>query len=370
MINQNNGEDLGCLKNYSDEHLYKELFPKSKIVYFDTNVDLLYNLLLENLQGFLTDDLVAKNYAKKFPDRITYYDMNIPNEFAFAFRKGENSLLEEFNEFLKTQDLEKLYEKWNVNDTFNLKIEKDNYIGKKTIKVGFFFDSKPFCYLENREEKGIDMDLLYQFAKSQNYSVNLIKFTNSSDRMKIGEKDTDFDITGGEFSITEKRAETVSFSDPYFKLGIALVVRTGSKKDTMKLTIFDHEYNEIPDNKAKVYAKVGNKTLTSLCAFPNTFNDTFSIKCEISDFNGTDPYTQGIEFINTTDILRIVYSDLEIDNILKANDKLNLPIIQESNKTEYICPKKGSSSGKKIALIAVGGITLLAVLLATLKLCL
>ena len=213
------------------------------------------------------------------------------------------------------------------------------------------------------------MDLLYQFAKIKNYNVNLIKFTNPSDRMIIGEKDTDFDIIGGEFSITEKRAETVSFSDPYFKLVIALVVRTDSKKDTMKLTIFDHEYNEIPDNKAKVYAKVGNKTLTSLCAFPNTFNDTFSIKCQISDFNGTDPYTEGIEFINTTDILRIVYSDLEIDNILKANDKLNLPIIQESNKTEYICPNKGFSPGTKIALLSVGGITLFAIL-AALKFCL
>ena len=58
--------------------------------------------------------------------------MKISNDFGFAFKKGKNPLLEEFNEFLKKQDLEKLYEKWNVDDTFNLKIEKDNYIGKKT----------------------------------------------------------------------------------------------------------------------------------------------------------------------------------------------------------------------------------------------
>ena len=35
-----------------------------------------------------------------------------------------------------------------------------------------------------------------------------------------------------------------------------------------------------------------------------------------------------------------MYSDLEIDNILKANDKLKLPIIQESDKTEHICSEK------------------------------
>ena len=30
---QFNGEDLGCLKNYSHENLYKEIFPKSKIIF-------------------------------------------------------------------------------------------------------------------------------------------------------------------------------------------------------------------------------------------------------------------------------------------------------------------------------------------------
>ena len=101
---------MGCLKNYSDENLYKEIFPKSKIIYFDINVDLLYNLLSENYRDFLNEDLASKNYAQKFPDRITYYDMNISNDFGFAFKKGENPLLEEFNEILKIKTL-KIYMK-------------------------------------------------------------------------------------------------------------------------------------------------------------------------------------------------------------------------------------------------------------------
>ena len=156
--------------------------------------------------------------------------------------------------------------------------------------------------------------------------------------MKVGETDTDFDITGGQFTITEERSKIISFSDPIYNLGTALVVRKDIKKDTVKLTLFDKEYNQIPDNKAKLYSKVGNKTVTSFCAFPNTFDYTLIINCTINDLNGTDPFTQGIESTDTEDKLRIMYSDLEIDNILKANEKLNLPIIQESNKTEHICP--------------------------------
>ena len=201
-------------------------------------------------------------------------------------------------------------------------------------------DSKPFCYKENDEIKGIDADLLFQFAKSKNYNVNLIEFMNAEDRMKIGENNTDFDITGGEFTITEERSKTISFSNPIYKIGTSLVVRKDSKIDTMELSIFDNEYNKIPDNKAKLISKVGDKTVTSLCTFPNIFNYTLTLKCSINDFNGTDPFTQGIESTTTEDKLNIVYSYLEIDNILKANEKLNLPIIQESEKTERICSEE------------------------------
>ena len=48
--------------------------------------------MLEEIQAFLTDDIVAKNFEKKFPDRITYYDMNVSNEFGFGFKKIENKI--------------------------------------------------------------------------------------------------------------------------------------------------------------------------------------------------------------------------------------------------------------------------------------
>ena len=82
----------------------------------------------------------------------------------------------------------------NVKDTLLLKVEKDNYKGEKTIKVGLLIDSRPFCFKEEYEIKGIEVDLIYQFAKSKNYNVDLVEFKNTEDRMKIGEKDTDFNI--------------------------------------------------------------------------------------------------------------------------------------------------------------------------------
>ena len=286
------GEVLGCLKNYSFEYLYDENFPNSDVKMYDNNYDLLYFLLREDIKGYLTDETIAKNNVKKFPERITYFDMNVTNDLGFAFKKNDTILINEFNQFLEKQDVEKLYEKWNVKDTSEIKAEKYN-IGEnaETIKVGLLTDSYPFCFNENDEIKGIEVDLIYQFAKSKNYNVDIVEFFNAEERFKIVEKDSDFNITGGQFTITEERSQIVSFSNPIYKIGTSLVVRTDSKIDAIKLTILDKEFNEIPDNKAKLLSKVGNKTVTSLCAFPDFYKNSLILNCSINDFNGTDPFT-------------------------------------------------------------------------------
>ena len=367
------GEVLGCLKNYSFEYLYDENFPNSDVKMYDNDYDLLYFLLREDIEGYLTDETIAKNNVKKFPERITYFDMNVTNDLGFAFKKNDTILINEFNQFLEKQDVEKLYEKWNVKDTSEIKAEKYN-IGEnaETIKVGLLTDSYPFCFNENDEIKGIEVDLIYQFAKSKNYNVDIVEFFNAEERFKIVEKDSDFNITGGQFTITEERSQIVSFSNPIYKVGTSLVVRTDSKIDAIKLTILDKEFNEIPDNKAKLLSKVGNKTVTSLCAFPDFYENSLILNCSINDFNGTDPFTQGIESTTSEDKLKIVYSYLEIDNILKGNEKLKLPIIQESDKSEHICSEENKLQESEISPIiaASAGVALLSLIFTILRFCL
>ena len=98
-----------------------------------------------------------------------------------------------------------------------------------------------------------------------------------------------------------------------------------------------------------------------------------TLKCSIKDFNGTDPFTQGIESTYTEDKLYIMYSDLEIDNILKANEKLKLPIIQESDKTKHICSEENrvkESNISSILGIIFGGAAFVGLFIAILSSCL
>ena len=91
--------------------------------------------------------------------------------------------------------------------------------------MGLLADSKPFCFSENNEIKGIETNLVYQFAKSKNYNVKIVEFMNTEDRLKIGEKDRDFNMKGGSLPLQKKeRNKNITFSN-LFKIGTSLIIR-------------------------------------------------------------------------------------------------------------------------------------------------
>ena len=66
----------------------------------------------EKIEGFIIDEYIATRDEEKFPERITYFNINATNDIEFGFKKIDNNpLLNEFNEFLEKQDVEKFYEK-------------------------------------------------------------------------------------------------------------------------------------------------------------------------------------------------------------------------------------------------------------------
>ena len=66
-------------------------------------------------------------------------------------------------------------------------------------------------------------------------------------------------------------------------------------------------------------------------------------------------------------------SDLEIDNLLKANEILKLSIIQESGKTEHICSEENrvkESNTSSLNPAIVGGVVSIDLLITILSFCL
>ena len=231
-----------------------------------------------------------------------------------------------------------------ADDTSSLTVQLDDFTGTKTIKAGFLLDSKPFSYIENGMLKGYEIDLLYQFANKQKYNIEFTELTDLADRLKV----SDYDITGGSFTITDERAKSVTFSDPIFDVGVALTVRTDSKKDSIKLSVLNEDFSTSSDNDADIKVKVGGKELDGYCTFPEIYSDEMEVKCSI-EYSDIDPLTQGLESISSTSKLNILYSYLEIGNLLNGNKVLGKDdIVKESDKSKAFCTE--IEEGKSVLL--------------------
>ena len=133
-----------------------------------------------------------------------------------------------------------------------------------------------------------------------------------------------------------KGKKTISFSDTVYEGSTVLVVRTNSKKDKVTLNIVGNDYKE-KGNKADIKVKFPSGTKTSTCVFPEKYNDTILVNCEINDLSGIDPYKEGCTFDSSNDSLKIVHSSLRLDNLFNANSLLNKQVITESDKSKAVC---------------------------------
>ena len=340
------GENLGIFKDSSFEDLTKTNFPNSKYTYIDGAFGIFQALLMEEIEGFLMDEPNAEYFKIVYPERITYFPENFQeNQYAFGFQKTNEGkiLLDKFNQFLSNTNLKEIYDKWNVNDTTKLTIDKNLNTSAETINAAFLMDLNPICFLEGIEAKGYEVELLYKFAKEYNYNINFMQ-VDVGDRVSYIEENK-ANISGGWFTITDERKKSVNFSNPIHNAGTVLVTRVDRKKDSITLKVLDNNYNEKTNNAANVQVKFSDKIKNSSCVFPEKYNDTIIINCTISDLDNIDPYEEGFEFVNTTDKIQLIFSNLELNNFFQANSKISghENIITENDKSNKVCTSNSTS---------------------------
>ena len=355
-VNQFNGEKLGVLLDSSYEPLTLNYFPKTKPISYGSFSELYYHLLMKNIEGFLIDEIISKYYQIIFNNKISYYNLENEASFlSFAFQKNENgiALMNEFNEFLSTINLTEILNKWLVLDSSTIIIDKNLNNNGKLIKAAFNFLSKPLSFIEEGEERGSDIEILYKFAKAKNYNIKLTHV--SLDERMTYIIDGKADISGGAFTVTEERKQKVHFSNPVCDNSIGLVVRTDSKKDMIKIKIMDNNYKEKADNNAEVKVQFSEAIKTSTCIFPDTYNETILINCSITDLNNVNA-SKGFKYMSTSDKINILYNNLELNNFFEANSKIagHNNIIIESNKDSIKCSSSITwKNGSLIASISI-----------------
>ena len=377
-ISDFDGVPLGSLPDEYYQNLTKTNFPNSEIITIESFYDIYTTLLLEDIEGCLLDKPFVDYFINRYPERITVYPEEFDiNNYGFGFQKNTEGekLMKEFNEFLSKTDIDALYNKWTQGITKNLYVDTNLTTNGNTLNVAINMDFIPLCFYSFDDPKGYEFELVYLFAKEYNYQINFIRLYNDSERMTYLTEGK-ANITGGHFTITENRKESIHFSEPILKSSTVFTVRTDSKKEFLTTIVLDENYEEKPNNNIDFKAKFSNTTKDASCILPKQFNDTIIVNCTIYNVNDIDPYHQGFEYGESPDKIKFVYYSFSASTLLKANELIpGMNIIIESNKSKAILKEKpnviyfrkksnGSLSGGAIVAIIIPSVIVLVATLA------
>lgn len=108
------------------------------------------------------------------------------------------------------------------SSTDNSAADNSQADANKTYVVALDNSYPPFSFQENGKEVGIDAEIIEAIAKDQNIPIDVqqMDFSGIIPAMQAGK----VDIGMGGMSITDERKNTVDFSDPYYKGGVAVVI--------------------------------------------------------------------------------------------------------------------------------------------------
>ncbi|MDB1750454.1 amino acid ABC transporter substrate-binding protein/permease [Enterococcus avium] len=136
---------------------------------------------------------------------------------------------------------------------FTLGFANKSDAAEKTYKIGTDLTFAPFEFQNSDGEYiGIDVDLINQIAKDQNFKVDLRPLGFDSSIQGVQSDQLDGMIAG--MSITDERKKTFDFSEPYFDSGIQMAVKNDN-----------NDIKDYKDLKGKtVSAKIGTESATFL----------------------------------------------------------------------------------------------------------
>lgn len=219
---------VGIYTGSEYDTILKEKIESAIPSYYNSYSDLISALKSGKIDGFLTDEPLAKEMIKN-NDGIEYLDTFLTNDsYAFAINPKLTSLQEKVNivikEMKKDGTLDEIAEKWMGEDESKKVLPDYNYdTSKGTIKFATVSGSAPFSYMKDNKIVGYDIEVMMYIAKQINYKLEITEMSWEGVLPAIASGK--MDMAGCSIIVTEERLKSVLFSEPDFTGGIVVVVR-------------------------------------------------------------------------------------------------------------------------------------------------
>ncbi len=227
---QLNGLKVGVQTGTMFDSAAAEYLPESKTIYFNTGSDLAVALEKGKIDSYLIDEPIARLLFKEYP-RQRILKILRDESYAWVMSKKKTAsekLCGEINEFFKKCSEDGTFEEidsiWFGTDTQKQKIDYGNLTAENgTLSLAICTSvGKPFCYMQDNEFAGYDLDCAVRFCREYGYGLKITDYDIPGFFTCLASGKCDFGACC--VSVTEERKETMLFSDPNYKGGVALVV--------------------------------------------------------------------------------------------------------------------------------------------------
>ena len=231
------GKKIGVQTGTSFDQSVMRLIPDAQMLYMNTKADLTNGLLTYKIEGFATDEPVAR-IMMSTNEQLTYIPEYMDEfEFGYVFRKDEKGQLlrDQMSEYLRKikadGTLESIAECWFSGDE-SKKIIPDYQsfpAPNGTLRLAIEALYEPFCYIANNQIVGYDIDIAVHFCEA--YGYGLVINDMSYDAVMPAVQTGKADFGGSGITITPERMESVLFSEPNYSGGtVIMILREGESE--------------------------------------------------------------------------------------------------------------------------------------------
>ena len=229
-IKELNGARIGVQTGSTFDEIVRENLPEAQLSYFNSYPDMAAALLSGKIDAFPGDEPVIRMMAAEY-GYLGILEDHLDNfEFGFVLPKNAagEKLCGEINEWLasvkKSGELDEIASVW-ISGAEEEKVIPD-YASfpapNGTLTMAAETAYAPMCYYRGNEIVGFEVCMAAKFCEDCGYGLRITNMAFDAVLPSVQTGKADFGLSS--VTITEERAQSVNFSDPYYTGGTVMAV--------------------------------------------------------------------------------------------------------------------------------------------------
>jgi polar amino acid transport system substrate-binding protein len=229
QLSQLSGKSFAVPDGTAADQLVLTRFPDAKFKYYNNILDACLAVKAGKADVAAYDEPILKNIAAKNTSLIVLPEMITTDNYGFAVQLGNSELKNAIDaviaELKNNGTYDKMLARWLPAKGTPEKMPEIKLTGNNgVLKFGTAAVTEPFSFINgNNQVTGFDIELATYVAQKlgMQLEVSNMDFGGMIPALVSGK----VDMIGACITITEERSKSVLFSNPYYKGGIAALVK-------------------------------------------------------------------------------------------------------------------------------------------------